>query len=141
MILRTGFVSNSSSSSFVIPKTHFPTIWDLAEAMIRYRDDGGENEDGSLAVIEGLRESGCEVDSVTFDTPNFDTFIHDADDEWWITTCNNVSFYEMLGSVNNGGRLLDMYRGDFLGDYIDYEMEKDHNFLNLSHGNPQNPQN
>ena len=49
MKIRSGFVSNSSSSSFIVSKQFFPTIWDVAVAMISLR-----NLDSDQDLIEEI---------------------------------------------------------------------------------------
>ena len=56
MKTRSGFVSNSSSSSFVMSKEVYPSIWDVAIAMLEVRDQDniekfGEDEDVRLVFF------------------------------------------------------------------------------------------
>ena len=91
MKIRSGFVSNSSSSSFIVDKNYFPTIWDLAISMIALRDyrehyngnhfDFDDNYD-ALDINKCLEYKKQELkqENITFKTTNFDTYIHDTGD-------------------------------------------------------------
>lgn len=143
MKFRDGFVSNSSSASFVISKECFSTIWDVAIAMIALRHWECDEED--LDTVFWRKRKGDECKALTFPTRNFDTFILDNNDEWWISTCNNHTHFFYLFkdheveidpaiTVQRYDRTHDgrMYREDYgVKDYIEFCMEKDHEWETL----------
>lgn len=131
MKLRTNFVSNSSSQSFIVAKdATFPTIWDVAIAMIACREWDRDKEDIKKAIVR--RDSGEQCEMLTFPTCNFDTFIKDVGDEYWISTCNN--HYEFIAVLSGHCRhceKLDQYKGMDLGDYIEFYLEKEEGWEQL----------
>ena len=93
MKTRNGFVSNSSSSSFIIPGGD---IKDIAESMI---DTISEEYEGyrkhkklwksNLAKALKKRDVKNEKLGITFPSCNYDTYIIKKEGTVYITTCNN----------------------------------------------------
>lgn len=99
MKIRTGFVSNSSSTSFTVSTTKYKTVFDLAQAMIACR---GYNNDQEL--IEKIEEQKNLVDpdsNICFPTCNFDTYICRIEDYYVISTCNNHDFQNYIDISDN----------------------------------------
>jgi len=135
---RQGFVSNSSSSSFVLSKDVYPCIWDLVIAMVTVRDidrdevDGRDHGQHDRALERAARKDAECVDAkaVTFPTCNFDTFIWDAGDSWWVQTCNNHPFHALFrddGAHACTATPCPMQDYD-TKDYIEFYLDKDHDF-------------
>ena len=84
MKIRSGFVSNSSSSSFIVSSEHFPTVRDLAIKMINIQIDESRNEndewsEGYIKHNEQYIERLNKIDenqSVSFPSCNYDTFMN-----------------------------------------------------------------
>ena len=120
MKIRSGFVSNSSSSSFIVSDEHFPTIKDLATYMIdkKIKDAKYEIEDlkfyagettsyqeycqkeidelnefitENLLQIRRL-ENIDENQSVSFPSSNYDTYIRKIGNCYLVATCNNTNW-------------------------------------------------
>ena len=87
MKIRNGFVSNSSSSSFIInDNEEFSSVFDIAEYMIPCRDMY-ENTD---ELLKRLKESDKHPDTpINFGSCNYDTFIYKHKDIYLVRTCNN----------------------------------------------------
>lgn len=84
MKTREGFVSNSSSSSFILKVGEpFDTIKELAKYMIQKRE-----WDSDAETIKKL-ELCPDNKNVTFKSCNYDTFIAKIDDYFLIETCHN----------------------------------------------------
>jgi len=101
---RNGFVSNSSSAAYVLSKDVYPTIWDVAIVMLTTRDvDHDETlgkdhgfDDGELERAVRNLDTGVNATAITFSTCNFATYIWDAGDSWWVSTCTNHPFYQLF---------------------------------------------
>jgi len=94
MKIRNGFVSNSSSSSFLINIVdNYNSIGELAKEMILQRDYDDDQELIEIIdnAIKDQKYSGN--DSIYFNSCNYNTFIIKLDEEYvFIETCNNVQW-------------------------------------------------
>jgi hypothetical protein len=99
MKTRSGFVSNSSSSSFVIPLNNgqFNTVADIALYMIPKR----EWKDDSIVMNNIRRRLKSKVDPncpISFRSCNYDTYIVKTVDGFFISTCNNHDWEFEVGN-------------------------------------------
>jgi hypothetical protein len=96
MKTRNGFVSNSSSSSFIVDLNKWPSIDNLyiANEMILIRDEEfyGNRAKKLSKMIKNLRKSLDPYSNIKFATCNYDTYIVRETDFVYIFTCNNYSF-------------------------------------------------
>jgi len=94
MKTRQGFVSNSSSSSFIIQGDK-RTTWDVAKEMLQQRADDSHDEDSSYNIDVEERIRQIENLNLPVDTPftmhscNYETYIFKYDGKILIDTCNN----------------------------------------------------
>lgn len=114
MKVRKGFVSNSSSSSYLIPMGTFKDVFDLAAQMITIRDKewGGEEDQSEWAVdfrkkpslvakLAKLQEQGMDPNTpVHFHTCNYNTWILRTDEGFLVDTCNNHDWYDLMQGAN-----------------------------------------
>lgn len=88
MKTRHGFVSNSSSSSFILSKDSYESVFDLAKKMIPARDWDTDQE--LINKIEEAEIKGMDPNtSVSFASCNYETYIVKYKDYYLISTCNN----------------------------------------------------
>jgi len=138
MKIRNGFVSNSSSSSYVVGRHYYENVWDLAWQMVALR-----HWDTDEKLIEKLMDNmvfGEPEQDISFPTCNYDTFIHIEGDNFWIGTCHNHSFWQLFKNKTHVGELPHTvpitdrrgykYDADFK-DYLEMYMEEDFDFLRL----------
>ena len=108
MKIRNGFVSNSSSSSFIISIDAYDDIFEIAINMIKQREWEGDEE--LIKKIKFAKKSGeYNLNApLAFDSCNYNTFIIKEYDKsrvkeiYHITTCYNHPF-ELKGIVGGGG--------------------------------------
>lgn len=106
MKLRSGFVSNSSSSSFVISGDAYSGTFDIAEAMLKERNDYWEewkdlkkSGDEDISKLQILRRGKDPNTPLSFRSTNYDTYITKIGNYYFVSTCNNIPFYNMLDGV------------------------------------------
>lgn len=101
MKTRNGFVSNSSSSSFIISDKDFPTVRSLAKYMIKkkiretsdyqdydWKDESINEDEKNIEKLKNLDEN----QSVSFPSCNYDTYIKKIGDQYFVATCNNTDW-------------------------------------------------
>ena len=97
MKTRMGFVSNSSSSSFICPRKNFESIFDLGKEMLKIRNADWEDIDNDRLQIETRKleraqELGVNPNTpIVFSTTNYETYIRLNTNEtlYEVDTCNN----------------------------------------------------
>lgn len=100
MKTRLGFVSNSSSSSFVITGESYPTLFDLAVAMVVRR--GWEQDD---ALIKKIKSSTLYHNMpISFSTCNEDTYIVMYEKNFHVKTCHNHDWEGFYDTVDEGSQ-------------------------------------
>jgi hypothetical protein len=111
MKIRNGFVSNSSSSNFIVGSSSigYSTLFDLAQDMLLIRnndfDDYVENkaqwDEEINAIHKAIKEQRDPNTSIYFHTCNYNTFIKKIYDYYVVTSCNNHMFTERLRGIVN----------------------------------------
>ena len=98
MKIRNGFVSNSSSSSFIISDKKFPTVRSLATYMIKQKikeSRFNREEDEYINYDKEYMNNLQNVDEnypVSFPSCNYDTYIRKIGDCYLVATCNNTDW-------------------------------------------------
>ena len=88
MKIRSGFVSNSSSSSFILSKNSYLSVFELAKEMIPSRDwsdDADLVENIEKAEIKGMDPNT----SICFNSCNYNTYIVKYKEYYLVATCSN----------------------------------------------------
>jgi hypothetical protein len=125
---RTGFVSNSSSSSFIIKVGEpFDTALEVAKHMIpkRERDDDAE----LVAKVEDLERRCYCPSAVTFHTCNYDTFIAKVKDHFLIETSHHGDWDLSSFTVPCPSEYAETY-----GDDTFYRLPHSMDFYSLEYG-------
>lgn len=98
MKIRSGFVSNSSSSSFIISDKYFSSVRSLATYMLNKKIYEYENNYGDYEedlYDKKLLDRLTDVDEntpISFSSCNYDTYIKKVADCYLVSTCNNTSW-------------------------------------------------
>jgi len=100
MKTRNGFVSNSSSSSFIISNEKFKTVRSLAKYMIKKKIEENsyykEDDDSDFINFDKLYiKRLMDIDknqTVSFPSCNYDTYIRKVGDQYLVATCNNTDW-------------------------------------------------
>lgn len=109
MKIREGFVSNSSSMSFIVSHEDYPSIFELAKEMIKIRDQLWyeifndvqrmtlKPEDDLIKQLEEAEKRGMHPNTpVFFDTTNYSTYIVEYKGDFYVETCNNHNFWDEI---------------------------------------------
>jgi hypothetical protein len=129
MKTRNGFVSNSSSSSFILKVGEpFQTALDVAEYMVPKREWDADAE--LLKKVKSLKANGKELFSVCFKSCNYDTFIAKMNGVFLIETCHNHDWdFSDAGSLSQCPPEFEEYFG---GDSF-YELPRSIDFYHLDY--------
>lgn len=113
MKLRNGFVSNSSTTSFIVDLEEYENTIALARKMLKVmiEDEDGNLEEYDIERFEALlnqlndaEEAGLDANSpIMFPTTNFETFIMKKDDGYHVDTDFGFDwedFMEGIGEMN-----------------------------------------
>lgn len=104
MKVRNGFVSNSSSASYIVDANK--SVFDLACEMLKVRNKDWDGDwDGSVSCkrteLETIQNSDKDVNTpIAFHTTNYDTYIAKFGPIFAISTCNNHDFGSLLNFFN-----------------------------------------
>jgi hypothetical protein len=97
MKIRTGFVSNSSSSSFIVHQSSGVSNIDIAREMIKCRDFAHDADD--LKQLELLKDEITDETALTFSTINYETYIFPGTyrdcSVYFVCTSNNHMFRDL----------------------------------------------
>ncbi len=100
MKVRNGFVSNSSSSNFIVSTDNYESVFDLAIAMFKIRHEQGLWEDIEAEKIHRAIRDGRDPNfPISFSTCNYNTFIMRVLGCYIVTTCNNHPFRRKLDGI------------------------------------------
>lgn len=99
MKIRNGFVSNSSSSSFVVSQDAYESVVSIAKQMVRNRfwDQQDKELLKKLSKIKDIDKNK----PIAFRTCNYETYISKEDDKYYIFTSSNHLFSEIIEGRSN----------------------------------------
>lgn len=127
MKIRNGFVSNSSSSSFVVKVGKpFNTALELANHMIPFREWDCDQE--LVNKVNKLIQKCPETPAVCFKSCNYDTFIAKMGDVFLVQTCHN---HDWDLSQYSAPCPSEYY--NYFGDDSFYNLEHSMDFLHLDY--------
>ena len=119
MKIRSGFISNSSSTSFALETQSYPNVFALASKMVKARE--WKDDKDLLQLIRAAINHGIDPDSpISFPTTNEDTYIVRHEDYYIVYTSHNYFWEEILQGVEPIEP--NMLLKDFLGERWDNEM-------------------
>ena len=118
MKVRKGFVSNSSSSSFVINVSEYDTVYDLAKAMIVIRDKEHSkwNQEAlkDSVEIENIKQSirmGRDPnEAVYLPTSGYNTCIMKVEDQYVVTSSRDYGFDGELPTVDTSDEVNNWFK-------------------------------
>ena len=130
MKTREGFVSNSSSTSFIVRAGAYPNLFSLAQDMILCRFRTDYSEDGKHEKKIFWKDNGELIDKIekaktkmnpdmgiSFPTSNYDTYIMKVGGYYAVQTCNNHQWIGYNGEkdpINGIVQDDDTYPKDFI---------------------------
>lgn len=125
MKTRDGFVSNSSSTSFVVETQHYPNVFALASEIIKSRKWVGKgypcNDKDLLQRVRAAENHGIDPDSpISFPTINEDTYIIRHGDYYIISTSSNYFWEDIVKGIEDIDE--NPLIKEFLGERWDREM-------------------
>jgi len=113
MKIRTGFVSNSSSSSFIVDSGDYPNVMKLAEDMMKIRNEDWFDREKEIPLekwmikqFELIKKPPYKNKNhfITFNTCNYDTFIgKKPNGDYAVSTCNNHDWSSIRTKEYFGG--------------------------------------
>lgn len=148
MKVRAGFVSNSSSSSFILNSNTYDTVFDAAIEMLNIRTEDGWPECPEIPLIKKAISLGVDQDTaVRFSTCNYETYIfkEERTKEIYVSTCTNHPFYNQLDFIHSGGgadegdfskEIENTYFWHILSDTFGKDVTREE-FKKFKHNNPE----
>lgn len=148
MKIRNGFVSNSSSSSFIIfAEKNFSTVKSVAEYIIKTVEKDWYNSGNAFDLEKSTLDKVSDPDTpVFFNTGGDETYIRKYENKIIIVTTQNIDFDELYSiSLQKDDLPNEFYREfDYINEYgeeiimeypsdFDYYYNKFNDFLVLEH--------